>query len=153
MYQKFILNLTFIFIITHSTVIKAEVDQSHIETEYRKFKKTFQSILELSIQNKQGFLEQFSKLYSDLINQQKAFEKLEGETLTPQGNQMAFDIEALRPLQTLADNKANVDSCQEANRMQSLNIANPDSEANESPSPVSKIDDFINKAIKSICSK
>ena len=153
MYQKLILNLTFILILTHTAAIKAEVDQSNIESEYRKFKKTFQSILELSITNKQGFLEQFEKLHADLINQQKAFEKLEGETLTPQGNQMAFDIEALRPLQVLAEQKASASGCDEADRMQSFNIANPDEEITSPDSSISKIDGFLFKAIKTLCSK
>ncbi|MFN3696337.1 MAG: hypothetical protein ACK4VO_02755 [Pseudobdellovibrio sp.] len=153
MHRQLVKTLFILFLMTGSTA-HAEVDYSNLDKEYKKFKKIYQNILELSITNKQAFIEQFDKLYEQLKSQQTAFEKIEGdETLTEQGNQIAFDIEALKPLEIIAQGKASTASCQQAQHNQSFNIVNPDSNDPDTEKNLHKIDLFLLRVISGLCTK
>lgn len=115
---------------------------------YSEFKKVKTEMLETQY-TKKNFKSQFSKSYAVLKQKYEELQKTENlikkDLLSPEGNQMAFDLEVLAPLQSLADSNLDKKTCESVSDENERNSA-PD--VVESVNQVQKIIDQVCKTNK-----
>ena len=115
---------------------------------YSDFKKVKTEILETQY-TKKNFISQFAKSYSVLKQKYEELQKTESmikkDLLSPEGNQMAFDLEVLAPLKSLADSTLDKKTCESVSDENERNSA-PD--VVESVNQVQKIIDQVCKTSK-----
>ena len=143
-----ILRLTLI-VLTASTLFlmksfAAEASIEKIDSLYEDFKKTREEILTSNYTPK-DFKQKFNLAYDKLQKKYDEVEKIEmqikKDLFTPKGNQMAFDIEVITPLKTLADGPLNKQNCQKIS---------DENERNRAPDVIAQVDQ-VQKIINQIC--
>lgn len=110
-----------------------------IKKQYLDFKKSYTQMLTIA-NDKATFQKEFDSLHKSLKEKYDTFALTEKSKLTPEGNQMALDIEMLEPLEVLARGPITVDSCTDA---QLINELNADSDAKTYAS--------IKKSVETLC--
>lgn len=88
-----------------------------------------------------SFTSQFRAIDQQLHKKYTAYKALEKDELTSKGNQMAYDIELLEPLKSLANSKMTKDDCQQSLHNNELNYNEDDKQDNET----------IKKIILTVC--
>ncbi|MFN3455311.1 MAG: hypothetical protein ACK41T_10160 [Pseudobdellovibrio sp.] len=115
MYKQLILSLTFIiFSISHAST------PSHLTKLYASFENEY-NVLLTTLSSKNDFLARYPILKNSLDKKYDEFTNLEGDELTPEGNQMALDLEMLTPLQAIFEHKISSDGCTLARQLNEMN--------------------------------
>lgn len=91
-----------------------------LKKDYDEFQRSYEDAITMS-GDKAKFLKEFKSIESNLQKKYKAFDKKEGQAITPEGNQMALDIEMLEPLKIIAEGNASKESCSNAEFINELN--------------------------------
>lgn len=113
---------TFLSITAHSA-------QSSMQDLYSDFQLTRIQLKSTKF-NSQSFTSQFQAIDQQLQKKYEAYRKLQKENFTTEGNQMAYDIELIGPLRSLAATKLTKDDCQEALHDNELNYNDDDKQEN-----------------------
>ncbi len=135
MYRPFTLILVTLLLNT----AKAETSDE-LKKDYADFRKNYLTMISSS-PAKTDFVKYFNDLETKLNKQFEAFLVKERRQLTPEGNQMALDLEMLEPLKILANGQLSTDSCAQALHNNEMNSAADESAAG-------KIRTLINKLCK-----
>lgn len=99
--------------------------QSHaltpeLQDSYNIFRLNYTSVFNPTV-SKENYLDYFRRKFEELTISYNKFEKLEGpEELSPQGNQMALDLEMLEPLNLIAQSGITKENCIQAIHMNNL---------------------------------
>ncbi len=122
MYQQLILILT----ITTISLASFADQKKDISEEYKNFRKIEDTFFAADI-NKKNFKAKMTALMSELTASYEKVKKFEASSsevmLSMEGNQMAYDLEMLSPLQDLAKSSINKETCREAQHNNKLNKA------------------------------
>ncbi len=92
----------------------------NLKKQYDEFQKTYSKTLDLS-KDKTLFTKNFDSNSKSLKKKYDVFSKTEKTELSPEGNQMALDIEMLEPLEFLASSRMDKESCSEAELLNEMN--------------------------------
>ena len=109
-----------------------------LKKDYADFHKNYLTMISSS-PAKADFVKYFNDLESKLNKQFEAFLVKERRQLTPEGNQMALDLEMLEPLKILADSKLSSESCTQALHNNELNSAADYSAAKQIATLINKL--------------
>ncbi len=109
-----------------------------LKKDYADFRKNYLAMIS-NVPTKTDFIKNFSLLQSKLNKQFEAFQVKERRQLTPEGNQMALDLEMLEPLHILAEAKISPESCEFAFHNNELNSAADESAAAKIEKHISKL--------------
>ncbi len=93
---------------------------NQLKKDYEQFQTEIDQALQTP-QNKKKFLTDFKKTEQNLQLKYQKFSKQEGQELSPEGNQMALDLEMLEPLKILSTNNISSTSCNDAHLVNELN--------------------------------
>lgn len=97
-----------------------------LQKQYADFEKNYAQTLNLT-KNPKLFFKDFDTSHKTLKKKYSDFAVLEKSELSPEGNQMALDIEMLEPLEFLASSRISKDSCAEAEVLNEMNsTSDPD---------------------------
>jgi hypothetical protein len=122
----------------------AESQTAKLAELYSDFKKVKIEMLEAQY-TKKNFKSQFSKSYTLLKQKYEELQKTENlikkDLLSPEGNQMAFDLEVLAPLKSLADSSLDKKTCESAS---------DENERNSAPDVVDSVNQ-VQKIIDQVC--
>lgn len=110
-----------------------------LQKQYADFEKNYAQTLNLT-KNPKLFFKDFDTSHKTLKKKYSDFAVLEKSELSPEGNQMALDIEMLEPLEFLASSRISKDSCAEAEVLNEMN-------STSDPSTFKKIKD----SLKTLC--
>lgn len=91
-----------------------------LQKQYADFEKNYAKTLNLT-KNPKLFFKDFDTSHKTLKKKYSDFAVLEKSELSPEGNQMALDIEMLEPLEFLASSRISKDSCAEAEALNEMN--------------------------------
>lgn len=91
-----------------------------LKSQYEDFQKTYSQTLSAA-KNKSNFAKEFDQNNKKLKIKYDQFVKFEKKELSPEGNQMALDIEMLEPLEFLATSRINKEACSEAMLLNEMN--------------------------------
>ena len=91
-----------------------------LQKHYADFEKNYTQTLNLT-KNPKLFFKDFDTSHKTLKKKYSDFTILEKSELSPEGNQMALDIEMLEPLEFLASSRINKESCAEAEVLNEMN--------------------------------
>lgn len=114
MYKQFTLIFTTLLI----TNAQAETS-NHLKKDYSKFRKNYLSLISSSPTGA-NFIKYFNNLETELNLQYETFTVKEAKQLTPEGNQMALDIEMLQPIKMLLNGQLDCDKAAHDNEMNTM---------------------------------
>ncbi len=109
-----------------------------LKKDYADFRKNYLTMISSS-PAKADFVKYFNDLESKLNKQFEAFLVKERRQLTPEGNQMALDLEMLEPLKILADSKLSTETCTQALHNNEMNSAADESAVKQIATLISKL--------------
>jgi hypothetical protein len=98
---------------------------AELKKDYAVFQKKYSEVLDKS-SDKNYLLKYFGDEYTKLKKDFDLFSKNEKAEISPEGNQMALDIEMLEPLHFLASSRIDVESCSEADILNEMNSESDD---------------------------
>lgn len=114
MYKQFTLIFTTLLI----TNAQAET-ANDLKKDYLKFRKNYLSLISSSPTGA-NFIKYFNNLETELNLQYETFTVKEAKQLTPEGNQMALDIEMLQPIKMLLNGQLDCDKAAHDNEMNTM---------------------------------
>lgn len=116
MYKHFTLILTSILLT--ATLAQAQTSND-LKNDYIKFRKNYLSLISSS-PNGSNFVKYFNNLETELNLQYEAFTVKELKLLTPEGNQMAMDLEMLQPIKMLLNGQLDCEKAIHNNEMNTI---------------------------------
>lgn len=129
--------ITLILITLSLNTVQAETSDE-LKKDYTEFRKNYFTMISNS-PAKNDFVKYFNDLEAKLNKQFEAFLIKERRQLTPEGNQMALDLEMLEPLKVLANGQLSTESCTQALHNNELNSAADESAAKQIAKLINKL--------------
>lgn len=103
-----------------------DIEKIYASYKSEKIKFFTSSITKQNIKTK---LEEYSKILNTALNKIQTIEsKSKIPTISPEGNQLALDLELLEPIQNLVDSNFDKKSCSDAALLNELNTGNEKAE-------------------------
>ena len=116
MYKQFTLILTAVLL---SVTLSQAETSTDLKKDYTKFRRNYLSLISSSSAGT-NFVKYFNDLETELNLQYEAFTVKELKLLTPEGNQMALDLEMLQPIKMLLNGQLDCEKAIHTNEMNAI---------------------------------